>query len=213
MSVDTPQCITAVQMALAAAGRDPGPVDGILGPKTYAALFAYGAMRTLGEVGLRLGRAAAQHFPQYDVDANHLRIAHFIAQASHETGLFRNFVEIGGPTYCARYDWRKDLGNQGPGDGYRFRGRGIFQLTGRANYQRYGSLCGLDLISQPDKAADLEVSVHLACLYWRDRGLNALADANDVAGVTRKINGGTNGFYERLTHTNRLVALFREAGA
>lgn len=208
MNIET---IERAQARLAAAGYDPGSVDGILGPRTYAALFSYAAGRPLEEVGAALGRAAARHFPTFGITTPP-RLAHFIAQAAHETMAFRFFTEIGGPTYCARYEGRADLGNTQPGDGYRFKGRGIFQLTGRANYARFGARLGLDLVAQPDKAADPEVSLHIACLYWQDRRINPLADADDVAAVTRKINGGRNGLAERAAYTQRLKAMFDARG-
>lgn len=203
----TDATIERAQAGLAAAGYSPGPIDGILGPRTYAAVFSYAAGRPLGGLGAALGRAANWHFPAYGITTP-LRLAHFIAQAAHETMAFRFFTEIGGPAYCARYEGREDLGNTQPGDGYRFKGRGIFQLTGRANYQTFGDRLGLDLVAQPDKAADPEVSLHIACLYWQDRRINPLADVDDVAAVTRKINGGRNGLGERAAYTQRLKALF-----
>lgn len=198
--------VSAIQSRLAAAGFSPGAVDGSLGPKTYAALFCYASGHKLGQIGDSLGRGAAKHFPAYDLNTP-LRLAHFLAQAAHETMLFRYFVELGGPSYCAKYDGRRDLGNTQPGDGYRFRGRGIFQLTGRANYQSYGKLLGLDLIAHPEKAADPETSVLIACAYWRSRRLNALADRDDVRGITRKINGGANGLDDRIEHADRMKHL------
>ena len=127
-----------------------------------------------------------------------LREAHFWAQAAHETGGFRWFTEIWGPTPAQkRYERRKDLGNVQTGDGYRYRGRGIFQLTGRANYERYGELIGIDLLRNPDEASQPATALRIACEYWRDHDLNALADKDDLVGLTRKINGGTNGIQDR----------------
>jgi len=135
--------------------------------------------------------------------ATRLRICHFLAQAAHETDGFRTLQEYGGPAYFARYEGRRDLGNLTPGDGARYHGRGIFQLTGRANYRRYGALIGLDLEAQPERAMEPEISLAIALAYWRDRGLDAAADADDVARVTKLINGGSNGLAER----TRLLAL------
>jgi hypothetical protein len=95
------------------------------------------------------------------------------------------------------YEGRKNLGNVQPGDGVRFKGRGIFQLTGRANYKAMGPKLNLDLIANPEKAADPAVATQVACEYWRSHGLNALADKNDIVGITKKINGGTNGLPSR----------------
>ncbi len=126
-----------------------------------------------------------------------LRLCHLLAQAAHETDRFRTLEEYGGPAYFAHYDWRRDLGNTKAGDGARFHGRGIFQLTGRANYRRYGALIGLDLEGSPERAKEPAVSLAIAFAYWRDRDCNAAADADDVVAVTRLINGGRNGLAQR----------------
>lgn len=126
-----------------------------------------------------------------------LEQAHFLAQAAHETAGFRTLEEYGGPAYWKRYEGRKDLGNVKPGDGVRFHGRGIFQLTGRANYEAYGRRLGLDLVSRPERAADPETSVRIAVAYWEAKGLGAWALRDDLKQVTRKINGGQNGLQDR----------------
>lgn len=126
-----------------------------------------------------------------------LRLCHLLAQAAHETDRFRTLEEYGGPAYFARYDGRRDLGNTRAGDGARYHGRGIFQLTGRANYRRYGALIGLDLEGSPERAKEPAVSLAIAFAYWHDRGCNAAADADDIVAVTRLINGGRNGLVQR----------------
>ena len=126
-----------------------------------------------------------------------LRITHFLAQAAHETDGFRTLEEYGGPAYLARYDGRADLGNTRPGDGARYHGRGIFQLTGRADYRRYGALVGVDLEAEPQRAAEPSLSLAIALAYWRERGLEPAADADDIERVTRLINGGRNGLEAR----------------
>jgi len=126
-----------------------------------------------------------------------LRRCHFMAQAAHETDRFRTLEEYGGPVYFARYDGRRDLGNTKAGDGARYHGRGIFQLTGRFNYRRYGALIGFDLEAAPERATEPKVSLAIAFAYWRDRGCDAAADADDIVGVTRLINGGRNGLAQR----------------
>lgn len=134
---------------------------------------------------------------EYEINTA-LREAHFWAQAAHETGGFKFMHEIWGPTDAQkRYEGRKDLGNTEPGDGKRYAGRGIFQLTGRANYKKYGEILGIDLVGDPDKAADPETSLRIACEYWKSRNINACADKDDVVAVTKKINGGTNGIADR----------------
>lgn len=85
------------------------------------------------------------------------------------------------------------LGNTHPGDGWIFRGRGAVQITGRANYEKFGEILGLDLIAHPDRAAEPAISSRLAAAFWAMHGLNAKADADDVEGITRAINGGLTG--------------------
>ena len=129
--------------------------------------------------------------------------AHFIAQSAHESAGFTTLCEFGPDSYFKRYDGRKDLGNVQKGDGLRFKGRGIFQLTGRANYLRLGRKIGVDLIKEPQKAQDGYYAVLIACIYWTDRHIGPLARAGDVRAVTKKINGGLNGFRERQIYTAR----------
>ncbi|AMJ63764.1 hypothetical protein AXW83_17425 [Bosea sp. PAMC 26642] len=126
-----------------------------------------------------------------------LRLCHFLAQAAHETDRFRTMVEYGGTAYFARYEGRRDLGNTQAGDGVRFHGRGIFQLTGRFNYRRYGALIGVDLEAEPERAKEPAISLAVAFAYWRERGCDTAADADDIAAVTKLINGGRNGLAER----------------
>lgn len=146
-----------------------------------------------------------------------LRLAHFIAQAAHETAGFKTLVEYGGDAYFnGRYGSQtrvgRKLGNTQPGDGARFRGRGIFQCTGRANYAFYGKKIGLNLIDQPALAADAAISLKIACEYWKAKGLNALADRDDVTAITEKINGGHNGLAERMAYLAKAKAVLAATG-
>jgi len=133
------------------------------------------------------------------------RAAAFLAQLAHESGQFRFMEEIWGPTDAQRrYEpvstLSQNLGNMQPGDGKLFKGRGPIQLTGRANYKRFGDLLAVDLIADPPRAANPDVAFRVAGLYWSKRGLNELADlATDDAfkEITRRINGGFNGLAER----------------
>lgn len=133
------------------------------------------------------------HLPKYDV-TTYLRVCHFIAQAAHESASFRTLEEYADGS---AYEGRRDLGNVNKGDGKRYKGRGIFQLTGRANYRDMGKKLGLDLEGNPDLAKSPEVSVLTALEYWKSRGLSAFADKDDVTTITRRINGGLNGFDDR----------------
>lgn len=127
-----------------------------------------------------------------------LRAAAFLAQLAHESGEFRWMEEIWGPTKAQQgYEGRADLGNTEPGDGKRFKGRGPIQITGRANYKKYGDLLGVDLVSNPDLAAKPEYAFQLAGAYWQTHGLNELADGEYFVSITKKINGGLNGQADR----------------
>ncbi|WP_426076527.1 glycoside hydrolase family 19 protein [Janthinobacterium sp. PSPC3-1] len=123
------------------------------------------------------------------------RQASFLAQLAHESGQLLYVRELASG---AAYEGRKDLGNTQPGDGVRFRGRGLIQVTGRSNYAACGKALGLDLLAQPALLEQTVNACRSAGWFWQSRGLNALADAGDQIAVTRKINGGTNGLAERL---------------
>jgi predicted chitinase len=199
--------VTDLQSNLIGAGYNCGPTgaDGDLGPATYRALIGFVSRRDLS--ASPLGKPLAAEFPKAGID-NRLRIIHALAQACHESGGFRYMQEIGGAAYFARYDGRSDLGNIHPGDGARFHGRGIIQITGRANYRRYGDRLGIDLIAHPERAAEPETAVRIFCAYWTDHRLNALADDDNTAAITRKINGGVNGLIDRQSYVNRLKAVW-----
>lgn len=197
--------------AMRAQARLGVTVDGAFGPVSYAALFkAMGARADAAE----LGKAAAKHFPGAGITTP-LRIAHFMAQAAHETMGFVYRREIWGPTEAQkRYEGRADLGNTVAGDGKKFLGRGVFQCTGRDNYQRYGQRLGIDLACNPELAEQPDVAVQIACLYWGDKGLNAYADADNVLGVSNGINRGNpgsikapNGFADRKAKLARAKGL------
>jgi len=128
------------------------------------------------------------------------RRAAFLAQLAHESAELRYMEELASG---AAYEGRRDLGNTHPGDGRRFKGRGPIQLTGRANYERYGRRLGVDLVGEPHRAAHPDVAFRVAACYWHDHGLNALADAGRFAEITRRINGGQNGAASRLRYFTR----------
>ena len=126
------------------------------------------------------------------------RQAAFLAQVGHESGGLHWVSEIWGPTIAqSHYEGRADLGNTEPGDGFKFRGRGLIQTTGRANYQATGDVLGVDLVSNPEQLAEPELAARSAAWFWWAHGLNELADAGDFMLITRKINGGTNGMDDR----------------
>lgn len=174
-------------------------VDGAIGRGTFAALFA-----KLGAGPVRsaeLALCANVHFPAYGIMESGLRLSHFMAQLVHESGSFRYMEEIASGQ---AYEGRADLGNVVAGDGVRFKGRGPIQITGRANYRTFGRAIGIDIENHPEIAAVPSIGLHLALEYWKSRNLNALADADDVVAITRKINGGTNGLDDRKAHLARI---------
>lgn len=163
-------------------------VDNDAGPKTMAALFAYAGAK---DTAAQFGAAAAKLFPEYGITTP-LRMAHFIAQCIAETGGFKWLRELWGPTPAQRgYEGRADLGNNQPGDGHKFLGRGCFQITGRDNYERYGKRLGLDLTNNPQLAEQPETALAIACLYWTDHKLNDYADADNILATSNGINRGS----------------------
>lgn len=131
-----------------------------------------------------------------------LRVAAFLGQMAHESGEFRFMEELWGPTdqqkkYEPPSTLATRLGNTKKGDGRKYKGRGVIQLTGRANYSKYGTLLTIDLIGNPDLASQPEYAFKIAALYWDLKGLNALADVEDFVAITKKINGGLNGLDDR----------------
>jgi putative chitinase len=127
------------------------------------------------------------------------RAAAFLAQIGHESGQLRYVREIWGPTASQRgYEGREDLGNTVPGDGRKYSGRGLIQITGRANYGRCGEALGLDLISHPELLELPQHAAMSAAWFWKQKGLNDLADRDQFNTITRRINGGLNGLADRL---------------
>jgi len=127
------------------------------------------------------------------------RVAAFIAQVGHESGQLRYVREIWGPTaQQIAYEGRADLGNTEKGDGSRYRGRGLIQTTGRANYETCGEALGLDLISHPEQLELPQHAAMSAAWFWSTKGLNTLADRGEFVKITRRINGGLNGLEDRL---------------
>ena len=177
-------------------------VDGDIGPGTLAALFK--AMGAGVERSTELGLAANVHFRRYDILDNGLRLTHFMGQVAHESGGFRYMEEIASG---AAYEGRADLGNTQRGDGVKFKGRGPIQLTGRANYRRFGRAIGIDLERYPEIVAYPSLGLWAGCEYWANRGINALADRDDIEAVTRAINGGLNGLADRRVKTAKARAL------
>ncbi|MGZ8182444.1 MAG: M15 family metallopeptidase [Methylobacter sp.] len=130
-----------------------------------------------------------------------LRQAHYLAQVGHESGELRFRTELASGK---AYENRKDLGNIHPGDGPLYKGRGLIQLTGRANYSEYqksSSLVAelnLDIVANPELiAVNDQLCADVACWFWDAKKLNSLADRDDLDAITRRINGGLNGLSDR----------------
>ena len=138
-------------------------------------------------------------FPQFEINTP-VRIAAFLGQVGVESGELKYDKELPSkynkkdpkdanePTGTL-YEGKKNLGNTQAGDGPKFIGRGVLQLTGRANYTDYAKKLGIDLVGHPDLAATPEVSVKIACQYFKDRKLLEFADQGNIQEVTRRVNG------------------------
>ncbi len=169
--------------------------------------------------------------PDFEINTP-LRAAHFIAQVAHESGSFRYSVE--NLNYSAKalravfgkyfptnelaeeyarkpekianrvYGNRMGNGDEASGDGWKYRGRGLIQLTGCDNYRRCSEGIGLNLAEDPDQVSDNPVvSVKAVGWYWQTNNLNRYADADDIKGITRRINGGLNGLEDRMEFLER----------
>ena len=173
---------------------------------------------------------------KYEIVTN-IRKAHFIGQAAHESNWFRNLEEnlnysanglisIWGsrfpdmaiaeqyarnPQKIANKVYGGRFGNTEDGDGWKYHGRGIFQLTFKDNYKRCGDALGIDLTASPE----LLLTEKYACLsagwYWNKKGLNELADANDYEGITKRINGGMTGAMDRVYKTKKVYEVLTTA--
>lgn len=160
-----------------------------------------------------------------------LRQAHFLAQAAHESGGFTIFTE--NLNYSAQgllkifhkyfpneslaesyarqprkiasrvYANRMGNGDEASGDGYKYRGRGVFQVTGKANYELMANELNIDCVNNPDLLLSTDNALESALVFWDKHNLNPLADRDDVEGITRKINGGTNGLDDRISYLRR----------
>ncbi|MEM0962034.1 MAG: chitinase [Bacteroidota bacterium] len=198
-------------------GRDGFVSDGVVRPSLWVWMeYLGGGPRpspgrgmSLGQlvsiVGQRRATEAQRHLEglngamsTYDIDTP-LRRAHFLAQVAHESGGLRWTEELASGD---AYEGRDDLGNTQPGDGRRFKGRGLIQLTGRFNYRQYtthhrqnGGRENFE--SRPTQVAEPPFASDVAGWFWDTRNINALADTDDIEAVTRRVNGGLRGIDER----------------
>ncbi|MBB4077034.1 putative chitinase [Bartonella fuyuanensis] len=144
-----------------------------------------------------------------------LRIAHFLSQCAHESDGFFTVCEYASGR---AYEGRRDLGNVNPGDGVRFKGRGLIQLTGRNNYRRFTRFWRLvdeqavDCEAFPQVLEKFPAALWSAVWFWQMKGLNKLADQDDCLRITKAINGGRNGLVQRLTYLDRAKKLLGIGG-
>lgn len=129
------------------------------------------------------------------------RQAAFVAQVGHESGQLRYVEELASGQ---AYEGRLDLGNTQPGDGVRYKGRGLIQITGRSNYVACMLALDVDCVLHPELLCEPINAARSAAWFWKSHGLNELADQGDQVKVTKRINGGINGLADRL-------ALFEKA--
>ena len=171
--------------------------------------------------------ALSQCLQDYDINTPR-RVAAFIAQCSHESGGFKFLSEnlnyraeslmrvwpkyfkdlataqryAHNPERIANRAYANRMGNgdEASGDGWRFCGRGLIQLTGRDNYQSFADSIETELEDIPHYLATFEGAVQSACWFWETNNLNKWADAGDISTLTKKINGGTLGLDDRMKH-------------
>lgn len=134
-----------------------------------------------------------------------MRMAHYLAQIAHESAELRYTKELASGR---AYEGRKDLGNVHAGDGVKFKGRGLIQITGRANYEAYKNYCKFDVVSTPELLERPLGAVKSSMWWWQNHGLNELADDDDVLAITKVINGGTNGLEDRKQYLERAFKVF-----
>ena len=134
---------------------------------------------------------------EFGISENPARETHFLAQICHESGCFRYVEELASGE---AYEGRADLGNTEAGDGVRYKGRGLIQITGRANYKACGDALGHDFIADPEALEQPLFACRSAGWFWDSRHLNEYADKGDIRAITKRINGGLNGFSDRQSY-------------
>jgi putative chitinase len=180
--------------------------------------------------------ALEQLLPDYDINTPQ-RIAAFVAQCAHESGGFTAIKEnlnyravtlrkvfpryfpnddlanayAGKPEMIANrvYGGRMGNGDEHSGDGFRYCGRGLIQLTGHDNYQAFADSVEMSVTDVPDYLATFEGAVQSACWFWEKNNLNQLADAGDIVALTKRINGGTIGIEDRTARYQRALEIMR----
>lgn len=146
---------------------------------------------------------AAMH--EFEIDYTPVREGMFIAQVAHESGGFNYVRELASG---AAYDVgakAERLGNtpEDDDDGERYKGRGLIQLTGTTNYRLCGEALGVDFLANPELLEAPDNAARSAAWFWKTNGLNELADRGDFKLITKRINGGYNGYADRLAYWDR----------
>lgn len=178
------------------------------------------------------------YLPQYEIQTLP-RMTAFLAQCAHESGEFRvleenlnysaqrliqvfprYFTAITAANYARKpqqianrvYGSRLGNGPELSGDGWRYRGRGVIQLTGKTNYQQASQTLFSDdrLVENPDVVSEPELALLTACWFWQARGLNALCDAGEFEKLTRRINGGVNGLADRQAKLAKITDILQD---
>lgn len=186
-----------------------GAEDTSTAPVSPGVMQAGAREATKGAKPGKLSEAALYHAMDSTGMTHPVERAMFMAQMSHESGGFRYNEEVWGPTAIQlRYQNHRYLGNKEPGDGYKFRGRGYIQLTGRSNYEQAGKYLGIDLINNPDLAADPDVAALVALWYWRvaRKSIPRHAREGNIRAVTKLINGGEIGLPDRTQRFKQYLA-------
>lgn len=176
--------------------------------------------------------AATALFGEFGLSQTRNRLHFFLAQIGHESGGLSIIEEnmnyraerlmqvwpgrfptlasaqpfAGNPEKLANNVYADRMGN-GPaasGDGFRYRGRGYLQITGKEGYREVGARAGIDLVASPERAFAAADALRVACAFWRWKDLNTLCDTGDFAKVTRRINGGTIGMPDRLAWLDKV---------
>jgi putative chitinase len=168
-----------------------------------------------------------KYMEKYEINTPN-RVLAFLSQIGVESARLSTTKEFGNDSYFDRYEGRTDLGNTQVGDGLRYKGRGLIQLTGRANYAEMSKKVGKDLVNNPELVEQPDLATEVSTIFWRDKvrqgmNLNQWADKFDLKksvedtanwnvheNITRAINGGTNGINERASYLSSGSKIYDE---
>lgn len=142
-------------------------------------------------------------FDEFEINTPQ-RLRMFLAQIGHESGQLRYVRELASGE---AYEGRKDLGNTSPGDGVRYKGRGLIQITGKSNYALVSLALGLPFLEKPELLEEDSAATRSAGWFWYKSNLNTLADEGKFELITKKINGGLNGYADRFKLFQRALEI------